>query len=295
LKYLLPTVDKETDPSILLNIGEMLGKARKTKENLLAQLKCYYSALHHGDDNLDLRYKLAKLNLEIGNNQQAAVEYERILKMDENSKIAMEELYKLYILFNDVQKLGPISFKLGKELKENLGSQSFSMDEESPVHLCIKYYTNAYMAMPNNIEILIALADLYRMIDRHKEALHFIKEALKVNNKDYYIYYIGCMIYDDIGDTLNAKELIKTYNTYGNLLRKEKSYIEAAKAFETGLIFEEDNILLLNNYGNCLLEMGNKNKAKDMYLKAYHLDNNLIEINSNLATIYRKECISVLI
>lgn len=282
----------------------MLGKIRRNRENIIAQLNCYYLAIKNGYDSLNIRHKIAKINLELGNNKQAAEDFRKILEMDENCEIALNELYRLYTIFQDNENIGQICLKLGKKLKENLnvGIGVNSHDQESPINTCLMYYTKAYNSMPENLDVIIGLADLYRILNRHKEALHYINQALKINNRDYYVYYIAFLIYDDIGDSHTAKELIKTslllnmnfikgYNAFGNLLRKEKLYQEASRIFETALIHEEDNILILNNYGNCLLEMGNKKKAKDMFLKAYHLDNNLVELNSNLATIYRKECI----
>ncbi len=139
-------------------------------------------------------------------------------------------------------------------------------DKEELLSKCINYYLEAYKLNPKNIEIILEISEIYRAMDKHKEALGFIDLAMKLDRNDYRIYYEGFLVYDEIGDMHTAKEMIKMclilnvsfikgYNTFGNILRREKMYDEALRVFSTALTREPENVQLMNNLGNCYLEM----------------------------------------
>lgn len=205
------------------------------------------------------------------------------------------EYQELAYIYLDIANL------LYDEIQKNPNMTFIEDDYNSTVNKCFKYFFEAQKLLPNNIEILISLAQLFRKIDKHKEAIGYIELAIKINKNDYRVYYEGFLIYDEIGDTHTAKEMIKMtlmlnvsfvkgYNAFGNLLRKEKLYEAAIKIFENALLREPENVLLLNNYANCFLEKGDVAKAKCVYLQAYYINNSVFDVNCNLANIYRKEC-----
>jgi tetratricopeptide (TPR) repeat protein len=181
---------------------------------------------------------------------------------------AMFNLSCLYLITKDYESLGFVYLDIANLLHEEIRPQQLydEANVNDPVNKCMKYYFESQRLLPNNIDIMISLAQLFRKIDKHKEALGYIDLATKINNKDYRVYYEGFFIYDEIGDTHTAKEMIKIclmlnvgfikgYNAFGNILRKEKLYDASLKVFENALLREPDNVLLLNNYGNCFLEM----------------------------------------
>jgi len=141
-------------------------------------------------------------------------------------------------------------------------------EKEEFLNKCIQYFLEALKLNPKNMDIILELSEIHRAIDKHKEALGFIDLAMKIDKNDYRVYYEGFLIYDEIGDMHTAKEMIKLclilnisfikgYNTLGNVLRKEKLFDEALKVFTTALSREPENVQLLNNLGNCYLEMVN--------------------------------------
>jgi tetratricopeptide (TPR) repeat protein len=302
LKYLLKNLEKHQSSSTLLCIFDILDKQpKRTTEGLNAQIKCLQLIINDEPENIDYKLKLGKLYIELKDYNSAIDEFKKVLELNPKTFYAMFELTCLYIIKKDYKNLAKLYLKIGNMLKEGLANETYDInDPNSTINICLKYYIEAQKLMPNNIDIVISLADLLRILDRHKEAIYYINLALQMNKDDYNVYYYGFLIYDEIGDFHNAKEMLKTclllnigflkgYNAFGNVLRKEKLYADALKVFETALIHDDNNTLILNNYANCLLEMGNKKKAKEIYLRAYHIDNSLPDVNSNLATIYRKE------
>jgi tetratricopeptide (TPR) repeat protein len=300
--YFLKHLDKHRNSSILICIADILDKkAKRTEENLNTLINCLKIVVKENPSNAAYRLRLAKLYIEIKDLNSAISEYRIIMELNPKIFDAMFELTCLYLVKKDFENLAQLYLRIGNMLKEGLTNEIYDAnDPNSTINICLKYYIEAQKLIPNNIDIIISLADIHRILNKPKEALSYINLALQIDKKDYRVYYQGFLIYDDIGDTHTAKEMIKIclmlnigfikgYNAFGNLLRKEKLYNEALKIFEAALLHDDNNIQLLNNYANCLLEMGNKKKAKEIYLKAHHIDNSLSEVNSNLATIYRKE------
>lgn len=174
----------------------------------------------------------------------------------------------LYLADKKPEKVGETFLSIARNLKEELCKEenTFNEEKEEVINKCIEYYLEAFKLNPKNVDIILELSEIHRGIDKHKEALGFIDLAMKIDKNDYRVYYEGFIVYDEIGDTHTAKEMIKlclilnisfikAYNSLGNLLRKEKSYDEALKVFMTALAREPENVQLLNNLGNCYLEM----------------------------------------
>jgi superkiller protein 3 len=300
--YFLKHLDKHKDSSILICIADILDrKAKRTVENLNTQISCLKSVIRVNPGNVTYPLRLAKLYIEIKDLDLAIEEYNKVLEINPKIFDAMFELTCLYLVKKDFENLAQLYLRIGNMLKESLAHDIYdASDPNSTINICLKYYIEAQKLIPNNIDIILSLADIHRISNKPKEALSYINLALQMDKKDYRVYYQGFLIYEDIGDTHTAKEMIKVclmlnigfikgYNAFGNLLRKEKLYNEALMMFEAALLHDDNNIMLLNNYANCLLEMGKKKKAKEIYLRAHHIDNSLPDINSNLATIYRKE------
>ena len=188
-----------------------------------------------------------------------------------NSNEFLINLCLLYISLKNSEKLCNTYLRLARNIKKITYSSQEKLikskeEKEEILTKSIKYYLEAFKLNPKSIEIILELSEIHRAIDKHKEALGFIDIAMKVEKNDYRIYYEGFLIYDEIGDIHTAKEMIKLclilnisfikgYNTLGNLLRKEKLYDEALKIFSTALTREPENVQLLNNLGNCYLEM----------------------------------------
>lgn len=174
-----------------------------------------------------------------------------------------------------MEKLSNTFLRLARNIKHLVFDNSEKIifyrkeEKEDILAKSIKYYIEAFKLNPKNIEVILELSEIHRAIDNHKEALGFIDIAMKIDKNDYRIYYEGFLIYEEIGDMHTAKEMIKLclinnisfikgYNTIGNLLRKEKLYDEAVKIFSSALTREPENVQLLNNLGNCYLEMVEK-------------------------------------
>jgi tetratricopeptide (TPR) repeat protein len=257
--------------ALYYNISTVLEKSKKSdKETFLALYKCLKKRLETNPECIYTRLKFAKMNAEILNYDEAISDYCYVLSKDPTMFYAMYNLSCLYLIKKDYQPLGLIYIDMANYYKNQiLPNHIETYDEkdiENPINRSMEYLGKAYPLIPNNIEIPIAYAELYRMLDKHKESLMYIDQALKMNSKDYRIYYIGFLIYDEIGDTFTAREMIKLsiflnlnfikgYNALGNMLRKEKAYDASLKVFENALLREPDNVLLLNNYANCFMEM----------------------------------------
>lgn len=259
---------KDLSTPIINYATDLIENFPKDKEGYLAQYKCLMKLLKDDPSNINIRLRFALLNMELGNYEDAIKEYKFILKLNPKTFYAMFNLTCLYMMSKDYTSLGRLYLEIGNILKEdiNIDEPYEEGNSNAIINKCLKYYVEAQKLLSDNLDVILALADLYRMIDKHKEALSYIDLALKIDRRNYRVYYEGFLIYDEIGDQHTAKEMIKIclmlnigfikgYNALGNILRREKLYDEALKVFETALVRECDNIILLNNYANTLLEM----------------------------------------
>lgn len=274
------------------------------RDSLISVYKCLKKNAEISEwKDLDNLKKLAKISFDLQEYNFSINVHEKIFEIDSKDISILVSLVQLYISVNDFEKLGKVYLKLGNYLKEQIKPyEEYSEDDhESNINKCLSYFYEALKLLPNNVDVLVSLSEIHRIIDKNKESLGFIDHALKINDKDYRVYYEGFLAYEEIGDYHTAKEMIRIclilnikfvqgFNAFGNLMRKEKNYELAIALFETALTREPENVPILNNYATCHLEMGNKSRAKEIYLQAYHLDNNLFEINCNLSNLYCKEC-----
>jgi tetratricopeptide (TPR) repeat protein len=293
--------------TLYANLSKIIDEEKdlvKKRYNLIAVYKCLKRRVINSNwVDLECMIKLAGMSGDLKEFEFSVICYEKILLLNPKDISAMFNLSLVHIQLNDYENVGKTYLRIANFLKEEIKPNEIYLedDENSNINKCIRYYFEAQKLLPNNIDVFIGLSEIHRMIDRHKEALGYIDHALKIDDKDFKIYYEGFLAYEEIGDYHTAKEMIriclilnikfvKGFNAFGNLMRKEKNYELALELFETALMREPENVLVLNNYGTCYLETGNKSKAKEIYLQAYHLDNNLFEINCNLSNIYRREC-----
>jgi tetratricopeptide (TPR) repeat protein len=272
--------------------------------SLIALYKCLKRRIQNSEGKcVESRFKLASLCMTLNNSDDAIQEFRAVLELDADNILAMLNLSSLYLSSQNTIELGKIYIKIADFLKSQINLNEMDLDNpESEVNKCILYYNEALKLLPDNIDILLCLAIVSRMTDRHKESLGYIEQALRLDNKDYRVYYEAFLTYEAIGDFHTAKMMIrlclflnvsfvKAFNAFGNLMRKEKMYDCALSLFETAMLRVPEDVVLLNNYGTTYLEMGDKFKAKDIYLQAFFLDSNSFEINCNLAIIYKMECI----
>ena len=186
-------------------------------------------------------------------------------------KKSNEYLLNLTLLYSEKSEKYSRNFlMIARNMKEDLDktikNNNLTKEEiHEIIESIIKYYLEAYRTDHKNIDLVLELSELHRAIDKHKDSLGFIDLAMKIDKNDYRIYFEGYSIYDEIGDLHSAKEMIKLsiilniefiegYNILGNILHREKLFVEAIEIFTIALNRDPENMTILNNLGNCYLE-----------------------------------------
>ena len=187
LQYLtMYGIDNIQDPLTLLCIIEIIERKEKNEENNTILLKSLNLMINLDYNNINFRYKLAGLYVEMQKFKEAIEQYKFILELDNESLLALKELAKLYNFYKDTRNYGIICYKLGLRMKINLFFNDYNPDDESsPVNICLFHLLEANKHLSHNIDILLDIADIYRLTDRYKEALNYLNLALQINNKDY--------------------------------------------------------------------------------------------------------------
>jgi len=118
----------------------------------------------------------------------------------------------------------------------------------------------------------------------YKEAIHLLKEALKVEKRSSLMAKLAYLLwkyeddrYEAIAYYKEAIELDKNneflYNAVASIYRENREYLSARRYLEESLKINPNNEITYFNYANLLVDMQNIDEAKNMYKKA-------LEINS---------------
>lgn len=120
-------------------------------------------------------------------------------------------------------------------------------------------YSEANYKEPKNAETLFKIGYALAEQDRDDEALEYYKEALSLDEKNTYIHQAMASLYRKIGEFASAR----------NHLNRS-------------IELDKNNPITYFNYANLLVDMQNKDEAKEMYKKALALDPSLKEAQEEL-------------
>lgn len=124
----------------------------------------------------------------------------------------------------------------------------------------------AYALVPDDIEIVNKLAFVHGKLEEPEEAIRLYALSLQM---------------DDTDDL--------THNALASLYRAQGSLTLAKEHYEKALRIDDTYAVTYYNYGNLLGDLGEKQEAEAMYLKAIELDRDLTEARSALEALRAAE------
>lgn len=124
----------------------------------------------------------------------------------------------------------------------------------------------------------VELSGLYNNMNKNKEALMFMQEALKIQPKDPYVWYNLGLLQNEMNDKTNAlksfaaslkldENNLRLYYNYGMLLHQTGQKGESESILEKGISKYPEDADLLYALAFVCIEHGNKNKAAQIVIK----------------------------
>ena len=237
----------------------------------------YMKAIVLAPENLDYRYSLAYLYLEMKNYDKAGKEVDFILSHNENYMQAKVILALLKLHDKDY---------LGAEriLEENIksgSSDAFTLISLGKVYMELDNFEKAEKVMkevleknPDNINYISDLADVYIREKKFDEALLLAEKVIEMNDRYIYGYILGAKVAYLKGDFEKTKEFAQDvisldincadgYYYLALVRREEKDYEEAVECMKRAIMHdltnakyyaEMSNIYKLNNDVKTALE-----------------------------------------
>ncbi|MDA9748663.1 tetratricopeptide repeat protein [Pelagibacteraceae bacterium] len=284
----------------IVKINDLLKKYKTGNKTQI--YKKLNKILNHNKEDLLLRYNIAVIEQELNLNSQARINYNYIIKRQNNVK-AMSNLYNLDLkeenysqaleVINQILNITKdldyvIKDKAFVKYKLNQFSESreicrFYLSKNSKDTVCLNILGLSYLAEnkfsnaenifndileydKNNISALNSLGRLYHEQRNSKEAEKYFLKALKLNNKSYQIL-----------------------NNIAGFYREESNYKKSIEFYLRALDLNPNNSYILNNLAKCYFDLDDFISAKNYSLKAIQLNNYDGNIQKILAFIYLKE------
>jgi len=111
----------------------------------------------------------------------------------------------------------------------------------------------------NNAEILFKLGFIAKELNELDEAVEFLKQSLEIDNKDEFVH-----------------------NTIASVYRLQGKFDIAKNHLEHSIEIDSSNFTTYYNYANLLVDMGDTDKAIEMYKKSLELNPELEEAKIEL-------------
>jgi len=126
-------------------------------------------------------------------------------------------------------------------------------------------YSEANIKAPKNPETLFKMGYVLAQQERDDEALEYYKEALSLAPNDTAIH-----------------------QALASLYRKMGEYASARMHLNKSLELDDKNPITYYNYGNLLVDMKDKDAAKEMYENALRLDGDFKEAQEELEKLQKE-------
>ena len=131
--------------------------------------------------------------------------------------------------------------------------------QKGDLQKALAIYSEANIKAPKNPETLFKMGYVLAQQERDDEALEYYKEALSLNPNDTAIH-----------------------QALASLYRKMGEYASAQMHLNKSLEIDDKNPITYYNYGNLLVDMKDKEAAKEMYENALRLDGDFKEAQEEL-------------
>ena len=144
-------------------------------------------------------------------------------------------------------------------------------------------------------ELLAKALSLHQQ-NKHDDAQKLYKDLLKLSPHDSNIMHLLAISYGQQGATSTAKQYIQQailiqpesasyYNSYGNICKAEKNYIEAKEHYNKSITFSNNNPAAHYNLALILID-SNEYQARKHLVTALHYKNNYSDAYAALIPLY---------
>lgn len=165
-----------------------------------------------------------------------------------------------------------------EEVDENKSAEAFSpfsadelvdkADEafqEGEPQKALSFLHEADVKAPNNAEILFKLGFISASVGDNMAAIDYYKKSLDVDKNDEFVH-----------------------NSLASVYRAEKEFASAKMHLNDSLEIDDENPGTYFNYGNLMVDMGNKDVAIEMYKKAIEIDPDFSQAKEELSKLEAK-------
>lgn len=180
-------------------------------------------------------------------------------------------LYFTYQIFRHVQSLEDMPRMEDEEQKETLDVNRL-VEEADEAYQSEDFKTaqeklgQAYLAQPQNVEILNKLAYVHAKRGDIQLAIDLYNRSLSM----------------DENDDLTHNALASLYRTHGSLMLAKEHY-------EKALMIDDAYAVTYYNYANLLVDLGENDQAQSMYLKALELDSEMSDAREALENLRKAQ------
>ncbi|MDP3266477.1 MAG: tetratricopeptide repeat protein [Sulfuricurvum sp.] len=173
-------------------------------------------------------------------------------------------LYFAYQIFRHVQSLEDVPRIEDEEQKETADVNSLVEEadeayQSEDLKTAQEKLGQAYLAQPQNVEILNKLAYVHAKRGDIQLAIDLYNRSLSM----------------DENDDLTHNALASLYRTNGSLMLAKEHY-------EKALMIDDAYAVTYYNYANLLVDLGESDQAQEMYLKALELDSEMSDAREAL-------------
>ncbi|MGB9636251.1 MAG: tetratricopeptide repeat protein, partial [Thermoplasmata archaeon] len=244
----------------------LLGKIMYHQKNYQRAIEVLENAIEINNADFSAWLLMATVKNEMGEFSDAIICAERALELKEDAEgyyqygLALKGLEK----FGDAGKAFTRSFELDSTFIKSLVARGEVLEKLNSHESAMESYLLAYQKSPS-LEILSKLIQIAERTGRLDDAIRFVEEGLKKDNKNPELYL-----------------------AYGRILGKKGREKEAIGAFEEGLKVAPENLGLLSEVFNAYSKAGRYEDAIKIGLKLveinefpelwYMIGNNLVNI-----------------
>lgn len=266
----------------VFDLAALYEKQGKTNE-AIAFYRGYYEK---NRTRLNVRIKIAELLIKEKKYEEALAEYQSLLNFDPNNR---EARLRLGILYYDMRRYKSAVVEFSTILKNNSADDrvryllASSYEEDGNKTLALEEYKKISTQSELYATAQIHSAMLLSNEGKTREAIHLIREALKINNRHVPSYLYLSSLYEKVKDNVAAENVLREgialypdnidlRYALGVICEKMSRFDESIKEMETILRLDPDHAEALNFIGYSYADRGiNLEEAEKMISKALQL------------------------
>ena len=231
-----------------------------------------------------------------GKFNKAELNYKKIIKLDPDNIIALNNLGHLFLLqkkYNDALILLDRLLKTNPKIPEALNNKGNCLQELGHYDDALECFKKAFDLKPNYVEAIYNQGICLNKLNRYDEALICYQKTLNLK-PDFYDALVNqgeCLNelnrYDESlassQKALDLKpDLFEAFNNKGNSLKMIGRYDEALISYKKALELKPDFYEALNNQGSSLRKLGRYDEALTSFQKAIYFEPNYFLALNNL-------------